>query len=122
MAAATMTVDLAVKARAPAAFFHERSGLYVLAAACALPWAAALVATGSRLVSAAGGVLVGGAAANLISLAIWPAGVPDPLVLGSVAFNPADVCALAGGLVLVPLAVAVFAARNRHRLRQRVAV
>ena len=72
--------------------------------------------------SAAGGVLVGGAIANVLSLALWPAGVPDPLVLGVVAFNPADVFALAGGLLLVPLAVAVFAVRNRHRLRQRVVV
>lgn len=115
-------VDLAVKGLMPAALYHERSGLYVLVAACALPWAAALVATGSRLVSAAGGVLVGGAVANLLSLAMWPAGVPNPLVAGAVAFNPADVFALAGGLVLVPLAVAVFAARNRERLRQRVTV
>ena len=114
--------DLAVKGLASAGLYHERSGLYVLLAACALPWAAALVATGSRLVSAAGGVLVGGAAANVLSLAVWPAGVPDPLVIGVVAFNPADVAALLGGLVLVPLAVAVFAVRNRHRLRQRVAV
>jgi hypothetical protein len=115
-------IDLAVKAAVPAVLYHERSGLYVLVAGCALPWAAALVATGSRLVSAAGGVLVGGAAANLLSVALWPAGVPDPLVLGIVAFNPADVFALAGGLVLVPLAVAIFAARNRGRLRQRVIV
>ena len=122
VAAATAAVDLAVKAGTPTTYFHERSGLYVLLAACALPWAAALVATGSRLVSAAGGVLVGGAIANVLSLALWPAGVPDPLVLGVVAFNPADVFALAGGLVLVPLAVAVFAVRNRHRLRQRVVV
>jgi hypothetical protein len=122
VALATAAVDLAVKGLGPATLYHERSGLYVLLAACALPWAAALIATGSPLVSAAGGVLVGGAAANVLSLAIWPAGVPDPLVVGAVAFNPADVCALAGGLVLVPLAVVIFAARNRERLRQRVAV
>ena len=122
VAVATAAVDLAVKGVVPAELYHERSGLYVLFAACALPWAAALVATGSRLVSAAGGVLVGGAIANVLSLALWPAGVPDPLVLGVVAFNPADVFALAGGLVLVPLAVAIFAVRNRHRLRQRVVV
>jgi hypothetical protein len=113
-------VDLAVKRTVPTELYHERSGLYVLLAGCALPWAAALVATGSRLVAAAGGVLVGGAAANVVSLALWPAGIPDPLVRGGVAFNPADVCALAGGLVLIPLAVAVFAAGNRDRVRQPV--
>lgn len=127
VAALVVAIDLAVKAFAVAesggaVLYHERSGLYVLLAGCALPWAAALVATGSRLVSAAGGVLVGGAVANLLSLAMWPAGVPNPLVAGAVGFNPADVFALAGGLVLVPLAVAVFAARNRERLRQRVTV
>ena len=120
VALAAAAIDLAVKGAAPTTYFHERSGLYVLAAACALPWAAALVATGSRLVAAAGGVLLGGALANLASLALWPAGVPNPLVAGDIAFNPADLFALAGGLVFVPAAVAVYAARNRDRLREPV--
>jgi hypothetical protein len=122
VAAILAAADLAVKGIAPSALYHERSGLFVLLAACALPWAAALVATGSRLLSAAGGVLVGGPAANVLSLALWPAGVPDPLVVGNVAFNPADDFAVLGGVVLVPLAVVIFAVRNRHRLGQRVAV
>jgi hypothetical protein len=120
VALAAAAVDLAVKGLVPAPLYHERSAPYVLVAACSLPWAAALLATGSRLVAAAGGVLLGGAVANLASLALWPAGVPDPLVAGQVAFNPADVFALAGGLVLVPGAVAVYAARNRDRLREPV--
>ncbi len=120
IALAAVAVDLAVKAGTPTTYFHERSGLYVLVAACSIPWAAALLATGSRLVAAAGGVLLGGALANLASLALWPAGVPNPLVAGAFAFNPADVFGLAGGLVLVPAAVAVYATRNRERLREPV--
>jgi hypothetical protein len=120
VAVVAAAADLAVKAGAATTYFHERSGLYVLVAACAVPWAALLVATGSRLVAAAGGVLLGGALANVASLALWPAGVPNPLVAGAYAFNPADVFALAGGLVLVPAAVAVYAARNRERLREPV--
>ncbi len=117
VALAVAAIDLAVKAGMATTYFHERSGLYVLVAACAIPWAAALLATGSRLVAAAGGVLLGGALANLTSLAVWPAGVPDPLIAGAFAFNPADIFALAGGLLFVPAAVAVYAARNRERLR-----
>ncbi len=120
VAFAAATIDLAVKAGTAPTYFHERSGLYVLVAACAIPWAALLVATGSRLVAAAGGVLLGGALANLASLALWPAGVPNPLIAGAYAFNAADLFALAGGLVLVPAAVAVYAARNRERLSEPV--
>jgi hypothetical protein len=120
VALATAAVDLAVKAGMPATDFHERSGLYVAAAACSIPWAVTLLATGSRLVAAAGGVLLGGALANLASLGLWADGVPNPLVAGPYAFNPADAFALLGGLVLVPAAVAVYAARNRGRLREPV--
>jgi lipoprotein signal peptidase len=101
---------------------HERSLSYVVGVAVAsLLWAGALVLTRSASIAVAGGVLVGGALANLAALALWPAvpGVPNPLAVDGVAFNAADATVVAGlGLVLV--ASASFAARNRDRLREPV--
>lgn len=113
-AAAVIAVDFAVKTAATAGDvpLHDRSPVYALVAVVALAWSVALLGTGSRLLAAAGGLVLGGAVANVASLAVWP-GVPDPLLAGGIAFNPADVAALAGGLVAVPLAAATVAARNR---------
>jgi len=100
---------------------HERSAGYALVLAAAVVWAAALLAARSPVLAAAGGVVAGGALANATSLALW-AGVPDPLFSNGlgVAFNLADVAALAGGLVLVPLAVLALAVRRGHDLRRPV--
>jgi hypothetical protein len=66
---------------------------------------------------------VGGAAGNVLSLALWPSltGVPNPLVSHGVAFNLADVSA-GLGLVLLGPAVLVFAVSNRRRLFEPVSV
>jgi hypothetical protein len=101
---------------------HERSALYVAGvAAASVLWAGAIVLTRSTSIAVAGGVLAGGALGNLAALALWPSlpGVPDPLVAAGVAYSPADV-AVAVGLVLVLATTAVFAARNRARLREPV--
>ncbi len=95
---------------------HERGPAYVLLGAVAVLWAGALLAARSLPLALAGGVLLGGAAGNLLSLALWP-GVPNPLVAGPVAFNLADVFAVAGGLLLVPAAALLVAWRDRARLR-----
>jgi hypothetical protein len=115
-------VHKAVAMRAAGAVpLHERSAGYALVLAAALAWAAALLAARSPLLAAAGGVVAGGALGNVLSLALW-AGVPDPLVADGlgVAFNLADVAALAGGAVLVPLAVLALAVRRRADLRRPV--
>jgi hypothetical protein len=124
-AAFVAAIDLAHKAfamRDPAAVpLHDRSAGYALVLAAALAWAAALVAARSPLLALAGGVVAGGAAGNVLSLALWP-GVPDPLswdALG-LAYNLADVAALAGGIVLVPLAVLALVARRGGELRRPV--
>jgi hypothetical protein len=104
-----------------ATLLHERGPGYVLLAVVALVWAGALLAARSVLLAAGGGVLLGGAAGNLASLAFWP-GVPNPLVAGGVAFTIADVAAAAGGLVLVPAAAALVAWRRRGRLGEAVAL
>jgi lipoprotein signal peptidase len=81
-------------------------------------WAAAILATRSVAMATAAGILVGGAAGNLVSVGIWSA-VPNPLVLEPIAFNLADVFVLAG-FVLVAVTTLVFALRNRERLREPV--
>ena len=112
---ALCALDLAHKAGGEAAYVHPRSGGYVaFVLVFASAWVAAILATGSLSIAVAGGVLAGGAAGNLVSLALWP-GVPNPIVLDAVAFNLADLFVLAG-FVLTATAALVFAVRNRDRL------
>ena len=101
---------------------HERPFGYIAAGATAATiWAIAIVFSRSVPIALAGGIAVGGAVANLTSLALWPsfAGVPDPIVAGRIAFNVADV-AVGVGLLLVVATTVVFAVRNRSRLREPV--
>ena len=120
-AALVAGADLAHKALAvdAATLVHERGSGYLLLAGVAAAWALALVAVGSPGLAFAGGVLLGGAAGNLLSLPVW-GGVPNPLVAGPVAFTVADVAAALGGLVLVPVAVGSLAWRRREGLREPV--
>jgi hypothetical protein len=102
---------------------HERSAGYALVLAAAFAWAAALLAARSPSLAAAGGVVAGGAAGNVLSVAVW-GGVPDPLASDTlgIAFNLADAAALAGGLVLVPLAALALVARRGGDLRRPVSL
>jgi lipoprotein signal peptidase len=103
---------------------HERSLAYVLAGVGAtMVWAAAIVLVGSVPIAFAGGIAVGGAIGNLSSLVLFPSfrGVPDPLVVGRLAFNLGDV-AVVVGLCLVVSTTIVFAFQNRARLREPVRV
>jgi hypothetical protein len=65
--------------------------------------AAAIARTGSRTLAFPGGLLVGGCAANLASAAMW-GGVPNPIVVGGVYLNAADVLIAAGIALLLPTA------------------
>ena len=122
-AGAVAAVDLAQKAfsiseRGGAVLVHGRPALYVAGlAAAALVWAVALARVRSASIAVAGGVVLGGALGNLVSIALWPslAGVPDPLVAGGVAFNVADVAVAVGFVLLLP-ATALFALKHRERL------
>ncbi len=123
--AAVAAADLAHTALAVAAgpvAANARSAAYgaiaLLLGAC---WAAAVLMTGSALVAAAAGIVLGGALGNVTALLLWPsvAGVPDPIRWGEGAFNLGDVAILAG----VPLTVAaavLFALRDPERLRRPV--
>ena len=118
-AGAVAAVDLAHKVDSGPVHLHERSAGYVVFAFVLLSaWTGALLATRSLSLAAAGGVVAGGAIANLASLVVW-SGVPNPLVLEPFAFNLADVFVVTG-FVLTALAVLAFAARNRDRLAERV--
>ena len=110
--------QLAISDRDGVVFVHDRPLRYVVAgAALSLAWAGAIALTRSGTMALAGGIVLGGAAGNLVSFAMWPSlsGVPDTLVARGYAFSVGDVAVLAGLVSLVP-ATAVFAARNRKRL------
>jgi lipoprotein signal peptidase len=110
-------LDLAHKAASDTAYVHSRSSSYVVfVVALATIWTAAILVTRSLSIAIGGGVLAGGAAGNLVSLTAWP-GVPNPIVLGPIAFNLADVFVLFG-FVLVAAAVLVLAGTNAERLRE----
>jgi hypothetical protein len=72
----------------------------------ALVEAAAISLTRSTALAAAGGLLVGGCAANLVSAAIW-GGVPDAIALGGLYVSAADLLIAAGIAALLPAAAAL---------------
>ena len=114
-AAAFACLDLAHKASTGATYVHPRSAAYVVVVlGLALLWSAAILATRSALLALAGGVVLGGALGNVVSLALWP-GVPNPIELDSIAFNLADAFVLVG-FATTAAATLTFAARNRERL------
>lgn len=110
-------LDLAHKASVQATHLHPRSAAYIaVALGLAAAWSAAILATRSALIAVAGGVVLGGAVGNLVSLALWP-GISNPIELEQVAFNLADAFVLLG-FATTAAATLVFALRNRERLRE----
>ena len=116
-----------IAARGEELLYHERSLAYVAGITVgALAWSAALVATRSRGLAVAGGLLLGGAAGNAVSWALWPSydGTPNPFFAGDeslgIAFNLADLFVVSSVFVVLPIAVVAFAVRNRDRLGERV--
>jgi lipoprotein signal peptidase len=114
-------VDLAHKAAAGAVTLHPRSATYVVVVTTlTIAWVAAILAARSVSLAIGGGVVAGGALGNLASDALWP-GVPNPIVLGSIAFNLADVFVVAG-FIVVAAAVLALAARSPDRLREPISL
>jgi lipoprotein signal peptidase len=118
-ALALTTLDLVQKAREPV-YGHPRGAAYVVVAAALTAFLVAFVPrVPSTALSLAGGVAAAGASGNLVSALAWRNGVPNPIVVGDVAFNIADVCAVSGAVALV-LGAAVFALRHPALLREPV--
>ena len=114
-------LDLAHKAyaiseRGGAVLLHDRPTRYVVAGAIlSLGWACAIVLTRSSSIAFAGGVVLGGAAGNLVSFALWPSlsGVPDPILVGWLAFSLGDVAVVVGFALLIPAVLVVRTRRAR---------
>jgi lipoprotein signal peptidase len=117
VALALTAVDLAQKASAPV-YGHPRGVVYVIVAAALTVLLVLFVPrVPSRALSVAGGVAAAGAFGNLVSALAWRGGIPNPIVVGEVAFNVADLCAVIGAAALV-LGAVLFALRNPALLRQ----
>jgi lipoprotein signal peptidase len=110
-------VDLAQKATAPV-YGHPRGAVYLLVATAITVLLVLFVPrVPSRALAVAGGVAVAGAFGNLVSALMWRGGIPNPIVVGDVAFNVADLCAVLGAIALV-LGAVLFALRHPALLRQ----
>lgn len=110
-------VDLAQKASAPV-YGHPRGVGYVVVAALLTAFLVFFVPrVPSRPLAVAGGIAAAGAFGNLVSALAWRGGIPNPIVLGEVAFNVADLCAVGGAVGLV-VGCTFFAVRNPALLRQ----
>jgi lipoprotein signal peptidase len=117
VALALTAVDLGQKASAPV-YGHPRGVVYVVVAGALTVLLVLLVPrVPSRTLAIAGGVAAAGAFGNLVSALAWRGGIPNPIVVGELAFNVADLCAVAGAASLVVGSV-VFALRNPALLRQ----
>ncbi len=117
-------IDLVHKSFASTDFHHARTAFVALGMGAVI---AALVILVPRVPSNAAalgaGIACGGALGNLISLLVWSQGVPDPLVVAGtrqgLAFNLADLFAIAGDMLLLS-AVVLYGVRHRANLRERV--
>jgi lipoprotein signal peptidase len=119
-AAAIVAATLADDTLAHSALSHERApAVYAVAALLAAALLTLAPRVRSRTVSLGAGIAAGGAIATLVTGIAWSGGVPNPLVRGGVAFNLADVAIGAGDALLIGGAL-LHAARNRHRLRERI--
>jgi hypothetical protein len=105
-----------ISERGGAVFVHDRPAAYVVAgAALSLGWAGAVAMTRSSSIAFAGGIVLGGAAGNLLSFALWPSlpGVPDPIVAKGLAFSFGDVAVVGGLVMLAPALVVVVRSKGR---------
>jgi lipoprotein signal peptidase len=117
-------IDLVHKSFAAADFHHARTPFVAVIIGTVI---AALVVLVPRVPSNAAacgaGIACGGALGNLVSLFAWSQGVPDPLVVAGtvygVAFNLADLFAIAGDALLLS-AVVLYGIRHRARLGESV--
>jgi hypothetical protein len=113
--------DLALNAlvRTEAWDFHQRTQAWSVAALVLL---GALLAVGllpSLVVSLAAGVAAGGVAGNILAARLHDGRVPNPLVVGPVAFNLADVLVVSAAPILT-VTLARLAIRHRSFIDRHV--
>jgi hypothetical protein len=114
-------VDKATSSTLPSAYHARGLGGALAMVAMVVIGAWFFPRAGSRLIAVAGGLMVGGGMANVLSLGIWGRGVPNPLLserLG-IAYNLADV-AIGLGLLSMMAATLVFALQHRNELSARL--
>jgi hypothetical protein len=111
--------DLVVKARIPTESwaYHERSLGWMALSVALFAGMIAIARLPSALIAPAAGLLAAGILGNCFSAAWNGMEVPNPLVVGGdrsvIAFNPADVFALAGIFTLV-VVIGIWLIRNRE--------
>ncbi len=106
--------DLASKASLHTAAwdFHQRSHLWSVVALALFGVLLLCGLVPSRLASVAAGVAAGGVLGNVVSARLHGGRVPNPLTVGTVAFNLADMLVVAATPVLT-VALVVVAIRQR---------
>lgn len=116
-ALAIAVLDLAVKRLDPAHVIdlHQRSHGWSVLTCVLLVIVLALTVVPSRLAAFAAGVVAGGIIGNLASALADGGRIPNPLVIGNVAFNIGDVVVIAGVPLLV-VALARVAIGHRERI------
>jgi hypothetical protein len=113
--------DLVVNALVPtdAWDFHQRSLAWSVVALVLLGALGAVALLPSLVVSFAAGVAAGGVAGNIVSARLHDGRVPNPLVVGPVAFNLADVLVVCAAPILT-VALARVAIRHRSFIDRHV--
>jgi hypothetical protein len=114
-------VDKAVSSTLPSAYHARGLGGALAMVAMVVIGAWFFPRAGSLPIAVAGGLMVGGGLANVLSLGIWGRGVPNPLLserLG-IAYNLADV-AIGLGLLSMLGATLLFALQHRGELSARL--
>jgi hypothetical protein len=116
-ALALATADLVMKAAVATdpSFVHHRSHAWVEVSVGLFLVGLLLARLPSRLLATGAGVFTGGLLGNLASAAMHGGAVPNPFVVGDVAFNLADVFVLAG-IVLMIVGSMRLAVSYRHLL------
>jgi hypothetical protein len=114
LAVSLAAADLALKALLPTASwdYHARSHAWSVVGLVLLGAVLLVGLLPSRLAAAAAGVVAGGVAGNVVSASLHDGRVPNPLVVGTIAFNLADVLVVAAAPFLT---VALIRVAIRHR-------
>lgn len=126
IAALVSSSDLIVKLVTPteSGLFHQRTHLALMGMLLISALSVYVIPLArSRSIAIGGGLMVGGGVGNALSIAIFPLGVPNPMVISTdgwiIAFNLADVC-VGIGLVLMIAGVCGLAIDHRQELRETV--